>query len=98
MSNEYTTHLHFQEIREKSSLLENAESNCQAPPITIQISAFNTGGFHSLVMSPVGAMQNNMLDSRANPTKRVSHRGMRKKGEENEPEQTRHALASSLRV
>ena len=92
MSSEYTTHLHFQEIREKSLLLENAESGCQAPPMTIQIGAFNAGGFHSLVVSLVGAMQNNVLDSRASPTKRVNRRGMRKTGEENEPEQPRHAL------
>ena len=57
---------------------------------TIQIGAFNTGGFHSLVVSPVGAIQNNMLDSRANPTKWVSHRGMRRTGVENEPEAPRH--------
>ena len=47
---------------------DNAESNSQAPPITIQIGAFNPSGFHSLVVSQVGAIQNNMLDSRANPT------------------------------
>ena len=58
---------------------------------TIQIGAFNTGGFHPLVVSLVGAIQNNMLDSRANPTKKASHRGMRKTGEENEPEAPRHA-------
>ena len=40
-----------------------AESNCQAPPITIQIGAFNAGRFHALVASLVGAIQNNMLDS-----------------------------------
>ena len=45
----------------------------EVPPITIQLGAFNTGGFHSLVVSLVGAIQNNMLDSWANPTKRVSH-------------------------
>ena len=59
----------------------------QAPPITIQLGAFNAGGFHSLVVSQVGAIQNNMLDSRANPTNRVSHRGARKTGEENKREE-----------
>ena len=68
----------------------NAESSCQAPPITIQLGAFNAGGFHSLVASLVGAIQNNMLDSRVNPTNRVSHRGMRKTGRKNEPEEPRH--------
>ena len=58
---------------------------------TIQIGAFNTNGFGSLVVSLVGAIENNMLDSRANPTKRASHRGMRKTGEENETEVPRHA-------
>ena len=57
---------------------------------TIQIGAFNTGRFHSLVVSPVGAIQNKMLDSQANPTNRVNHRGMRKTGEENKLEQPRH--------
>ena len=70
---------------------DNAESTCQAPPITIQIGGFNGGGFRSLVVSPVGAIQNRMLDSRAKATKRVSHRGMSKTGEENEPEEPRHA-------
>ena len=69
---------------------DNAESNCQAPPITIQIGAFNAGGFHTLVASLVGAIQNNMLDSRINPTNRVSHRGMRKTCGKNEPEEPRH--------
>ena len=69
---------------------DNAESNCQAPHITIQIGAFNAGGFHALVASIVGAIQNNMLDSRVNPTYRVSHRGMRKTGGKNEPEEPRH--------
>ena len=58
---------------------------------TIQKGAFRTCGFHSLVVSPVGAIPNNMLDNRANPTKRVSHRGMKKTGEENKPEAPRHA-------
>ena len=58
---------------------------------TIQIGAFNTGRFHSLVVIPVRAIQNNVLDSRANSTNRVSHQGMRKTGEENEPEEPRHA-------
>ena len=62
----------------------------EAPPITIEIGAFNTGGFHSLVVSLVAAIQNNMLDSRANPTKRVNHRGMRKTGGKNQPEEPRH--------
>ena len=70
---------------------DNAESNCQAPHITIQIGAFNASGFHALVASLVGAIQNNMLDSRVNPTSRVSHRGMRKTDKENEPEEPRHA-------
>ena len=70
---------------------DNAESNFRAPHITIQIGAFNAGGFHALVASLVGAIQNNMLDSRVNPTSRVSHRGMRKTDKENEPEGPRHA-------
>ena len=39
----------------------------------------------------VGAIQNKMLGSRANATKRVSNRGMRKTSEENNPEEPRHA-------
>ena len=70
---------------------DNAESNCQAPHITIQIGAFNAGGFHALVASLVGAIQNNMLDSRVNPTSRVSHRGMTKTDKEKEPGEPRHA-------
>ena len=58
---------------------DNAESNCEVPPIAIQIGARE---FQSLVVSPVGAMQNNMLDTRANPTNGVSHQGMRKTPEE----------------
>ena len=65
----------------------NGDNAGQAPPITIQLGAFNAGGFHSLVVSQVGAIQNNILDSRANPTNRVSHRGARKTGEENKREE-----------